>query len=893
MSDDRMNHGSESAPSEDVSSEVVNEQPVQYPVGRSGAAWQFPVILLSAAAIAVAVYLHRERQSVPVDPAAHLAAARVALDQGGLDEAAEWLVKAESHLPDHPGLYADYHLLVADHRARVVSPVRSSPPELAAQVADAYARAVADGATLGHERRLVLAESLAASGDASGALAGLDELVAELPSDSRFRASAVDLRQELQQEVVERMVREGAPAARIQAALQSLLSEDVGVEVDAWAVGLDARLRLETGDLHGLANALVFEMRRLEGRIADVEDPMISVDWAGLWVLLGHAYRDELLLSGRAMECYQVALGQLGAEGSVAVEASLSLAGLEIADARLELRPVEHAAALDAAFSHYTKALSIQESGLGQRASAEIGMALVEVLRDDHLSAIGYLENAGATLVASGPSLGSTRAAILDELVLVALEGAERADAGVLQGQGIEAVGLCDSVVEYAGFVARFSDDAGTRRRGLELVAEAREKSAGLILLPHLGDDDPRVERAVAVVPVDVRLEVARRFAAAAAAMDEVELDMAGDDPDRFRAIWHAATLHDKAGAVEPSLARYLRFVESQSAESSLWPEAVYRIAAAHHSMRALGEAEASYRRLLEGMAGGRDEVSEFTTRAKVGLARVLMEQGGESAIPEAESLLNGVLSGTAGDAIEPSVPEYRDALLQLVRLLARADRWNEVAGRGDEWLQRYEDDPRWGEVAVRTGRGFLRHADEVGASETGSSVDPALAVAREIERNRALAMASIRLGEAVERLGGRAVEGLDPFESRLLRAAYVDRAVVADRRGDLVEAIRLHRETERRFAGEPVAIIALVMMADVADRAGDAGTAEAATDRARKRLQHLHRNGDSIIDGIEGLGPELVFGPTDETLRRWISAFPPGVPSGMGIATGREGDAH
>jgi hypothetical protein len=171
--------------------------------------------------------------------------------------------------------------------------------------------------------------------------------------------------------------------------------------------------------------------------------------------------------------------------------------------------------------------------------------------------------------------------------------------------------------------------------------------------------------------------------------------------------------------------------------------------------------------------------------------------------------------------------------------------------------------------------------------ADSGSDLilNPSASAARDAEQRRALVMAAVRLGESVDRLGVQVGDGLDPLEAKLLRAAYVDRAVVADRLGNLVEAVRLHRETERRFAGEPIAIIALVMMADAADRAGDATTAAEATDRARKRLQHLHRNGEAMAAGIEDLGPELVFGPGDETLRRWISAFPPGI----GIAVGAE----
>ena len=847
---------------------------------RSSTRWQFPVAIASLVAIGAAILLHGDRQVPVVDPATSLSAARFSLDLGDLDSAALRLAEVEAGLADHPSLLGEYHLLVADHRARSVAPVLSAPSELARQVAEAYGRAVADGAVLDHGRLLVSAEAMVASGDRDAALVRLDRIASEDDpgTDPQFVVRVTSLRQSLRRDVIEEMVVRGDPSAEVRRELGILLADDVDVELDAWSVGLDARLRLDSGDVEGLAHGLVFQMRRLEGRLEEPRDPMVSIEWPRLWVLLGHAYRDELRLGGRAMECYEVALDRLDAMGPVAVEASLSLAGLELSMARLELRPEQHALELEKAFGHYEDVVSSPDSTLGQQVSAGIGKGLVRILQDDHQAALEHLRKAATSTIV----FRDQQAAICKEAVLVAMEGAERAGAVAMREEGIEGVELCDSVVEYGDLIGQFTADVGLRRRGLELVAEARERSAGLILLPHLGDDDPRVERAMVMVPVDVRLEAARRFAAAAIAMDEVEIDMGWDDPNRFHALWRAATLYDKAGAIQPSLVRYIRFVESQSGDSSLWPEAVYRVAAAHHSLRSLGEAEEWYRKLLEGMGGGRDEVSEFTTRAKVGLARVLMEQGGESAIPEAESLLNGVLSGTAKDAIEPSVPEYRDALLQLVRLLASAGRWSEVAGRGDEWLRRYGDDPRWGEVAVRTGRAFLKHADRLMDEGAGRAVDMKVAS----ERSRALVMAATRLGEAVDRLGARTVDGLDPLEARLLRAACVDRAVVADRRGDLAEAVRLHRETERRFAGEPIAIIALVMMSDAADRAGDARTAAAATDRARKRLQHLHRSGDAMSAGIADLGPELVFGPGDETLRRWISAFPPG----LGVAIGEEG---
>ena len=103
-------------------------------------------------------------------------------------------------------------------------------------------------------------------------------------------------------------------------------------------------------------------------------------------------------------------------------------------------------------------------------------------------------------------------------------------------------------------------------------------------------------------------------------------------------------------------------------------------------------------------------------------------------------------------------------------------------------------------------------------------------------------------------------------------------------RRGGHAAAIRLHRDTEQRFAGEPVAIAALICMADVADRAGDRKVAAEATKRARKRLQHLHRESPGLASPIESLGPELFIGAGEETLSRWLSAFPPGVGIAVGV---------
>ena len=856
---------------------------------RPGLAWQFPLIVVSLAAIAGAI-LFRRPESQPPDLDRALAEARTQLDGGHLDASATRLVVVERHLGSRPDLLGAYHLAVADHRAAALQPLLTAPAAQAVQVIEAYERATRDGAALDVPRKRWLAEALVAASRDAEALELLAEIEPEV--DPVGREEIRTLRHRLLRRDIDRRMAAGVPAEALAPAIERLLVEDTSLEIDAWSTAVDARLRLESGRTEGLARGLGLAMHRLEGRAAD--EPWVGIDWAELWVLLGHAYRDELRADDRAAECYRMALDRLRAIGTVAAEASLALGDLQVATARAALpeggvietgSPVS-AESLDEAASRFDAVLGMSDATIDQKVAARVGLVSLALLHGDHESAMAGFEGI-AGLLERGSLVGDrVREAAVDaalvgaEAAMVAADAA-RADAGT---EADDVVVLLDAAAAHADFIRRFAVATAVRHRGLEFLASAREQAAMLLVEPVLGGEDPRVDRAISILPVDVRLDAARRFAAAAEALDAVEADLTGDDPGRFDVLWRAAVLHDKAGAVEAALDRYSRFVESQSTEAAMWPEAAYRVAAGHHALHDLESSEAWYLRLLRTMEDGRDEVSEFTTRARVGLARVLLEKGGDASLGDAEALLDQVLEGTARDAVEPSVPEYRDALLHLVRLLGRTERWNEMASRGEEWLSRYPDDPRWGEMAIRTGEGLLRHADALLASERETdALNPSLAAAREDERRRALRLAGGRLQAGVaelDRLGG---EGLDPLEAGLLRSGFLLRGMVADRLGDADASIRLYREAEQRFAGEPVAIVALISMADVAARAGDVDTAGRATARARKRLEHLHRDTGPGGWSVDPLGPELLLGPGRETIDRWITAFPPGVEEEIG----------
>ena len=405
MSDDHVEHpgphegdlSPEAAPAEVVGeAESVPEEAFE---PRAGLAWQFPLIAVSAAAIAAAILFHRP-ETLPPDHAAELSLAGQAIDRGDLDAAAGHLGLVESGLATHPELLASYHLAVADHRAAALRPLLTSPPAQAVQVVEAYRRAEQDGAELDVPRRRALAEALVATGRDAEASRILEALVPAL--DAIGRDDIRTLRHDLRRREIDRRLLAGASADSVSAEVASLLAENTSLEIEAWATALDARLRLETGDVDGLARGLGLAMHRLEGRSADA--PWESIDWPTLWVLLGHAYRDELGATERAVECYGIALDRLKAIGDVAAEASLALGDIRVEEARdLEVEDGVLAAgsAMATAATRFDAVLGMADSNLDQKVRARIGLATLDLLRGDHDGALDVFDRIAALLEGS------------------------------------------------------------------------------------------------------------------------------------------------------------------------------------------------------------------------------------------------------------------------------------------------------------------------------------------------------------------------------------------------------------------------------------------------------------------------------------------------------------
>jgi hypothetical protein len=137
----------------------------------------------------------------------------------------------------------------------------------------------------------------------------------------------------------------------------------------------------------------------------------------------------------------------------------------------------------------------------------------------------------------------------------------------------------------------------------------------------------------------------------------------------------------------------------------------------------------------------------------------------------------------------------------------------------------------------------------------------------------------------------------LSPIQRHLLRVAGLQRGEVLERLGESGRAMAVYREVEQRFAEEPVAIEALVCLANLASSLGNDEIAGKATRRARMKLQRiekLRRNqpgpvGDPGMfenvssDRMADHGPDLFIGGGSRSLDRWLQLFPPGGSGGAG----------
>ena len=882
MPDDRLeaeiDTSSEAASPRDEASTA--EVPVAGESSVRGRAWQFPLIAMSLLAILAAVWHRTQSVAADIDPESSLRFAQERLAAGDLDAVAASLLDIATTARSIPEFVVPHRVLWADYLAAFHAPLEHADAGVAGKVADAYADAITVGAELSELQsyRLAVCEMNAGrSGEASdrfGTLFDSEDL--GIATDSKRRRHHL-----LQLRLLEDLDRD-VDGVELLGGVESLLAERPGIALEAWAIGFRARVRIREGNIAGLVPRLIVDMQRLEAELEG--QSAAEIDWSELHVLLGHAY----LAEGRpvpAVERYEFAIDRLHTTSGVAAEAGISLGRLllargEIADA------VKRFEAIDMLASPAAR----------HRLQAQVGLGEASILRGDHAASARHFRDA-ASIISSHPDFVSS---VVEQAVRTAMRGAAMAvDRAEDSADSMEQSAMIRLAREFATFGLEFSRDEDVRMRALLVIAEAHRRSAELVVGPEFSGLDLR-DVPYESIPLAVRVEANEHFIAAADAVLELDL-LTPSKTYENNLLWQAAVLYDTGGRPKQALSLYQRFVESR-ADHKNRPEAMYRIAVGLHGLLKLDDAESWYRRLLQEGTDRPDEKSDYWTKAKVGLARVLLVSSGSGGQLEAESLLRDFLEGRE---VDPRSSDYRDATFHLGRLFTVQSRWLEAVEIFEPWLERYATDPRWGECAAMAGIAWASRAKELSRllddDQTpgleAAPISPGYRAELEASYRRSLNQAFDRFEGVVLAFDGPESPRLSPIQRHLLRVAGLQRGEVLERLGESGRAMAVYREVEQRFAEEPVAIEALVCLANLASSLGDAETAGKATRRARIKLQRIEKLRrdqpglglepgmlkDAPSDRMTDHGPDLFIGGGSRSLDRWLQLFPPGGEGGAG----------
>lgn len=810
--------------------------------------WQVPLVLVSIAAICLAMWYRSG--TTKSEPALDLIQRANSLIQAKeLQAASAILVEIEPRVQDLDlDLQARFYITIGDWQVASAENLLKATPTQGRAIIDAYAQAISRSWKPDAQRRLYLAEAMIASGEHAAASVELAPLA--LSSTPAIAQRAQFLRRMLLQERIEEERARGTDFARLLVWIDEYISLHPDPAEEAWVAQVHASILLENNHHSGLVERLVLDMRRLEA----IDDG--TIDWPTLHVLLGKIYlaTDRL---GPAADRFNFALNELKATGAPRGDALRYMGEMHLDVGEVSRAEVRFRDALQTA--------GISEDSY---AASELGLARSLARRAKHAEASVVFASTMRLPKFRDPVYASQISRSLrDEGLAAILSAGDKTD--------MIARELLEAAIRYGNLASEAAVDVEAQRDALRLKGVANETYARKILAPIIGGLDPR-DAPLESVPLVMRVEANQHFVAAGESYIELDgiADPNSEEADG-RLVWDAATALDMGGRSNQAVALYMRYVDECPRDDDRRPEALYRLALAHHAALEITEASDWYRMLINEVDEHDPDTtqSSFTTRAKVGLARCLAGGGetSEANLLEAEGHLRDIVDGRG--AVGPDAPEYREAMFQLGRVLFALERWPDTIEVLDAALKRYSGDRRAPEYAARCGLAWLALSEEAKAQLDASPMSSQRRLEIDDARQEALRSAIEGFTAAISGLDSARDGQLDPLQMQLLRASYLRRADSIAELGNFHKAMEFYHDVERRFGEDVTAIEALVRMSNLALEYGDFTAASTATTRATIKLRRLDRQ---VLEG-----PALLDGVASDALEKWIALQPPGARNG------------
>jgi tetratricopeptide (TPR) repeat protein len=792
--------------------------------------WQVPAIVLSALVIAAGLYVALQRApdndfDGALDQVDRLLVSRqFDLAAAQLNE----VIEPNLHLAT-PAQQARFEATVADWIALSQADAGIDLEKNNRRIVEHYARAADYGALLEPVRIQRWAEALISLGDLDGAqqrLAELEALAAEPGSD-------LDVRRR-RNHVLRRLVESSLSQPDL--SFESMMEMITGYRSDPmvapddelWAIARQAELRIEAGQAQDAVAHLLIEMRRFEPQAAS----SAGLSFGELYVLLARAYY-ELGNLPYAEYHLQQAMPQIGRTDPVRGDALVVFGRIGVSRGQWH-EAFEH-------FDRVVRDFATTRSAIpGRLGRAEV----YSVLGDDARSLADY-HDVREQLAAVLPRRDITPTAVARSL-------ADRHDAALTMGKlaaALEYIILAETLFG-AGQVPQevvFRIASTSRQLADNLIADARAEQTG----PEPAEIDPAVRFEAGEHyrrAGDYYVRHARRLAG-----------RPGADEDWAGSLWLAADSYDLGGWHNLSITHFTEYVAGRSEADPRRPEAIFRLAEAHHAELDYASAVRHYEQVL-----AEHPRSHVASRSHVPLARCLLAMGRR---PEAERQMVHVVSGQAG--LEPEALDYRNALIELGTLYYENEDFLGAIERLDEAVRRYPDDERIQDVRFRLADSYRRRAIGLEPQLGSPGLPPAERRRLEAQRTDHLHTAADLFGEICE---GGAVAG-PPVDARLseqlLRYACLYRADCAFELGLYEQAAEQYDRVADRFPRHHTSMTALIQIVNCYSNLGDAERARTAHRRALLRLESL---------------PDEAFNAPDALLdraawERWLKNVPVGRP--------------
>jgi tetratricopeptide (TPR) repeat protein len=628
------------------------------------------------------------------------------------------------------------------------------------------------------------------------------EIAAQLPPSERTGRGRILKR------VVEREIASPTPnAEQLLKLLSEFLKDPESTPADrAWALARQAEWLLKQGQTEGAITTIV---QTLPSLLTDAPPDELGE----LYLLLGGAYAETGALAEAGKRLEQATKLLLPNDPKRA--RALVLMGR--VEEQTNPDPAEGKAEAKRQYSEVLQQFAASEA----RLPALLGLGEVEAsLGDADASQQAYRELV-QELVAGKRHPDTTVEGVTRSLL-------DRARARLAAGETLVAL-------SYAELAERLYTAEAAPPDVLVVLAQAHRKAAEEALAAG-GVAGSRRLAELANVPPEAR-ERGRQHLVSASGYFKRYADRVGIESNAAfgQALWMAADSLDLAGDPEraiPLFADYVRFFPDDTRQ----PEARFRLAQAYQSRGDYATAAGTYRELIESAKERANNVGPFADAAHVPLAQCLLLNTDPADDAEAESLLQGVITGEAGGT---AAPQFRDGLIEMAALKARRADYAGAIQHMEEAVARFPDDARIAELRYSLADAYRQDARAIAQTLAQSMPDRQRQV---LEQTRVERLHKARAGfeQVRQELEARDPRQLGTLEHLQLRNSYFYTGDCAFDLGEFDAAIHHYDAAREKYPSDPASLVAMVQIVNAYVAQKDFDRARTANERAKSFYKSL-----------------------------------------------------